>query len=523
MEVLGLLAEGGMSEVYLGRRPGSSDLVVLKRLPPRHHDNPNMVEMFADEARISRLVSGHPNVVRYLEEGELDGSRYIAFELVEGLTVGEILNRAAHARRRVPAPVVVYVALGALDALAHAHAAKDEAGEPLRLIHRDVTPQNIVVTWDGQVKLLDFGVSKSTGRTLETAPGLVKGKPYFMAPEQLNVLPLDHRVDLFALGVVLYFMLTLRHPFEGHEDMNVLAAMAEGRPRPISELAPELPPSLCQDIMRALAGTPEGRFVSAAEMKEALLTCEAEAASIEDVTMYLSELAPDTPREHSAVVPSLPGVRSWNDFEVDGEDALEALAVISLPYRTEPMPKRRAAPREAPQVLADPEIGLEEEISALLDSEDAPPAEPSPQAVPVPTGPPEPAGAAPLEETTTELPRRPEAPRAPDLPPIPSRAQRAAWGLVWLLAGVLAATWMMRLLALSPRPALVLDSVPPGASVFIEGQPQADRTPLALDAWPGTGPVVVRWSLAGHEDCRTVVEPGTAQTVRAQCRMRKRP
>jgi len=495
MEVLGLLAEGGMSEVYLGRRAGSTELVVLKRLPPEHSKDASLLRMFRDEARISRLVSGHPNVVRYLEEGELDGSRFIAFELVEGLTVAEILNRSASRGLVVPPSVVVLIGVSALEGLAHAHAATDEDGKPLGLIHRDVTPQNIVVTWDGQVKLLDFGVSKSAGRTLVTAPGLIKGKPYFMAPEQLRIERLDHRVDLFALGVVLYFLLTLRHPFEGHNDMNVLAAMAEGNVTSPLELVPSLPPRLASVLLKALEANPDERFGDAMEMKAALLDSEVAPANVEDVMMFLSDLSADVRDDRLGRVPSMPGVNSWNGVRMERPEDLAALSMISMPYRVARLPS-----------VEPPKVSDEEDT-----------AEGAGVGLAEPSVDPEPAARPPGPQART--PRTLQL----ELPTIPSRGQRAVWGLVWLLAGVLFATWMLRLLALTPRPALIVDSDPPGATVYVESREIPGRTPIVVQQWPGAGPIVVRWALRDHEDCRTVLEPADGRTVRAQCRMRRSP
>ncbi|CAN0471137.1 unnamed protein product, partial [Laminaria digitata] len=247
-----------MSEIYLGRlqRLGAQTLV-LKRLHPRHAKAPQMRRMFKDEARVSRLVSGHPNIVSYLGEGQLEGSEYIALEYIEGLTVAELISRCSAKKAAVPPDIAVHIVLKVLQALDHAHRVLDEQGQPLKLIHRDVTPQNVLVTRQGQVKLLDFGVSHCTGRLDFTEPGLAKGKPYFMAPEQLQMDPLDHRVDLYAAAVILYVLVTLRHPFEGHEDMNVLAAMMNGNLRDPRIYSPDLPESSCQDIQQPPTPAPQ--------------------------------------------------------------------------------------------------------------------------------------------------------------------------------------------------------------------------------------------------------------------------
>lgn len=478
VEVIGLLAEGGMSEVYLGRVSHlGNDMVVLKRLPPDKSRDPESVRMFKDEARISRLVSGHPNIVQYLDEGELDGSAYIALELVEGLTVAEILNRSAALRTPVPAPVAINIALGLLEALIHAHAATDEQGEPLNIIHRDVTPQNVVVTWSGEVKLLDFGVSKSTGRCQLTEPGLIKGKPFFMAPEQLEVKDLDQRVDLFALAVVVYFLLTLRHPCEGHDGLNVLLAIVEGKLHDPRSYVPELPESLCQDLMRALATDPDDRFSSAAEMKEALLTSAVEPSTQNGVRDFLQGLGAKAPN-HLRKIPSLHGDKSWHAFRPQDTAEEAAVAAVRRPYQA-----------------TDINTGD-------LDA-------------------PEPVGARPSPQ-----PEHPSEEQAPaQLEPValpPSRRYRAIWGLISVLSAILIATWAMRLLAMTPPAALIVDSDNPHVVLSLDEHPVAGAWPIKIGQWPTNGPILLQWSLQGVTICETTVNPRPGRTVRARCRIESR-
>ncbi len=477
VEVIGLLAEGGMSEVYLGRVSHlGEDMVVLKRLPPDKSRDPEMVRMFKDEARISRLVSGHPNIVQYLDEGELDGSAYIALELVDGLTVAEILNRSASKRTPVPAPIVINIALGLLEALIHAHAATDEKGEPLNIIHRDVTPQNVVITWSGEVKLLDFGVSKSTGRSQLTEPGLVKGKPFFMAPEQLEVKDLDHRVDLFALAVVLYFLLTLRHPCEGHDGMNVLLAIVEGKQHDPRSYVPELPESLCQDLMRALAIDPDDRFSDAAEMKEALLTSQVQAGSQQSVRDFLQGLDAKAPN-HLRKAPSLHGDKSWHAFRPQDTAEEAAVEAVRRPYQATDI---NTGDLDAPEPVD--------------------------------------AGAQPPEPPITAEARPLPTPVA--LPP--SRPYRAVWALVWVLSAVLVATWAMRLLAMTPPAALIVDSDNPHVVLSLDEHPITGTWPFEMSEWPTNGPILLQWSLRGVTICETMVNPRAGRTVRARCRIESR-
>ena len=200
------LGQGGMAEVYLALAPGPQGfqkLVVVKRLHMNMEDEPMLVAMFLDEARIAARLA-HPNVVQTNDVGEHEGSHFIAMEYLEGQPFDRILKHAVRDGERLPMRLAARIIADALDGLHYAHEACDYDGTPLGVVHRDVSPHNLFVTYDGVVKLLDFGIAKATTQVVETRTGLVKGKFAYMAPEQARSAPADRRADVFAMGVVLW-------------------------------------------------------------------------------------------------------------------------------------------------------------------------------------------------------------------------------------------------------------------------------------------------------------------------------
>ena len=270
--ILGRLADGAMGQVYLARETApdrSGRLLVLKRIRPELQTDPDIVMMFQDEARIASQMD-HPNIVRLHEVGELDGSLFLAMELVEGVTVENLLSTLVEQRRFIPVELALTIALGILGALDYAHSFTDRDGHPLKLVHRDVSPQNLMVSYAGDVKLLDFGITRAEGRLHQTLPGLLKGKLAYMAPETIEGRPVDGRADLFSLGAVLYELLLLKHPFFGSTDAMVLRSIVEEPPVAPKELDPSFPESLGRVLLASLAKDPSHRIASAHAMRTAI-------------------------------------------------------------------------------------------------------------------------------------------------------------------------------------------------------------------------------------------------------------
>ncbi|HVK70307.1 MAG TPA: serine/threonine-protein kinase, partial [Polyangium sp.] len=288
------LGSGGMAEVFLARRRGLYAIehtVVVKRLRDEFRAAPAVVKMFAWEAWISARLC-HPNIVRFYDFVSHRGRDHLVLEHVRGHDLAT-LGRALQATgRSFPFGAVIEVGAAAARALAHAHALQDDDGVPIGLVHRDVSPQNILVSVDGEIKLIDFGVAKTTSAHVprDTAPGLVKGKMGYIAPEHLRGQPLDARGDVYALGVVLFEMLTGRPLFRRGADVEMIRQALDAEIPPLASLRWDCPPALEAVVQRALAQDPRDRFESAAAMEQALRAAGS-ALSVEGGPAALAELA----------------------------------------------------------------------------------------------------------------------------------------------------------------------------------------------------------------------------------------
>jgi serine/threonine protein kinase len=256
------IGAGGMAEVFRAVRNGPQGFVrqfAIKRIIPRHAESSDFVEMFCNEARLSALLS-HPNIVQVYDFGEIDGSYYLAMEYLKGRTVLSVM-RSLHARRRpFPVAAVAYIARQVALGLSYAHTLRGPEGEALNLVHRDVNPSNIMLLKSGTVKVLDFGIAKSPSlTTLQTQAGLVKGKLSYAPPEQLKCRPLDGRADVFALGVTLWEMATMRKLFGGRTDFETVTNVMTKPVLPPSSQREEIPQAFDEVVLSALQRDPEKR------------------------------------------------------------------------------------------------------------------------------------------------------------------------------------------------------------------------------------------------------------------------
>ncbi|MEO8701129.1 MAG: serine/threonine-protein kinase [Kofleriaceae bacterium] len=271
-ELLARLAEGGMAEIFLARvasLAGFERHVVLKRIHQEHNDDPRWVNMFLDEARLAAQLH-HPNIAQVFDLGRLGDAYFYTMEYVHGEDVRNILARTSALNSRVPIDVVLSVVVSALAGLSHAHDRCSSDGKPLGVVHRDVSPSNIMVSYEGVVKVVDFGVAKATSKSTETQAGTIMGKVAYLSPEQCRSWEIDHRSDLFSLGIVMYELLTHERPFRRVNDYETLQAVVRYEPPPPSTLVPAIPPELDAIVMRALAKDPADRFATATEMLEAI-------------------------------------------------------------------------------------------------------------------------------------------------------------------------------------------------------------------------------------------------------------
>ena len=272
-EVLGKLAAGGMAEIFLAKGASAGGVeryVVLKRILRHRATDALLVGMFLDEARLAAQLQ-HSNIAQVYDIGKLGDSFFFTMEYVHGETVRSLLHRANGTRTPVPIGCVLTIAAGALAGLHYAHEKKSMDGRPLGSVHRDVSPSNLMISYDGTVKVVDFGVAKAADRVTETHSGTVKGKISYLAPEQIiKGGGVDRRSDLFSFGIVLWEMLTTRRLYRRETDFETMAAIVnEGPPRP-STIRSDIPRELDEMTLKLLAKSPADRYQSAAELQEAI-------------------------------------------------------------------------------------------------------------------------------------------------------------------------------------------------------------------------------------------------------------
>jgi len=268
-----LIGRGGMAEVYKGRIQGPAGFertFVVKRILPHLSDDPNFIKMFVEEAKLSARLA-HPNIVHIFELGAVDGEYFISMEYIKGHDLSETM-RAIWKTTGPPRPeLVAYIGREACRGLAYAHGLTDEHGRLLGMIHRDVSPSNVMLSYEGAVKLLDFGIAKALGDGPETTKsGTMKGKYAYMAPEQTEGDNVDHRSDIFACGIVLHEVLTGRRLFKGNNDVQTIERVRRCEVPPPSLQNSAVPPELDAIILKALQRDPAHRWADAADMANAL-------------------------------------------------------------------------------------------------------------------------------------------------------------------------------------------------------------------------------------------------------------
>jgi len=272
-QIVGRLATGGMAEVLLGKLLGPSGFerpVVVKRILAHLAQQSEFVEMFLDEARMQAAIH-HPNVVQVHELGHEDGELFMVMEYLEGETTSGLMRRLTAMNETLDLAIATHLVAEVCAGLHAAHELTDAHGSALALVHRDVSPQNIFVTYSGQVKLIDFGVAKATDRVARTDPGQMKGKVDYMSPEQCRGEELDRRSDIFSAGIVLYELTTGRRLFKRASALMTLKAIAEKRVKPPSAFVPGYPAELDAICMRALQPNRDDRYATAHEMRRDLL------------------------------------------------------------------------------------------------------------------------------------------------------------------------------------------------------------------------------------------------------------
>jgi serine/threonine protein kinase len=295
------LAVGGMAEIFRAKMFGVDGFekdMVVKQILPQYARNREFIQMFVDEAKITVSLS-HGNIVPVFELGQIDGVYFIAMEEVDGRNLGEILDACIERGLPLNQPHALFVAAEMLAGLAFAHRRTDDQGRPLGIVHRDISPQNILLSYEGEVKIVDFGIARASTKMHATQAGVIKGKFGYMSPEQAAGREVDQRSDVFAAGILLFEMLTLERLFHSDQDTETLERIKRADVPTPSKLNPALSPRLDAIAFKALARRPEDRYQNAEQMRQAVLRHlfeiqgEASSASLSAYlkTLFAAELA----------------------------------------------------------------------------------------------------------------------------------------------------------------------------------------------------------------------------------------
>jgi serine/threonine-protein kinase len=266
--IIDRVALGGMAEIFKAET-GNGKFIAIKKILPQYTKNEKFIKMFFDEAKIM-ISLRHPNIVQLYDFGKVGDDYFLALEWVEGKPLSSLIHQQKKQRVIFPPGLSAYVMLEILCGLEYAHGRKDAYNRQLGIVHRDISPPNVLVSTDGEVKIADFGIAKAESNVSFTNPGVLKGKYSYMSPEQANGLDIDERSDLFSCGTMFYELLTTSRLFLGHTDMETLKNVREKSPQPLAEEAPYLQPELIGVIDKALQKKAGRRYQTATEMANEL-------------------------------------------------------------------------------------------------------------------------------------------------------------------------------------------------------------------------------------------------------------
>jgi serine/threonine protein kinase len=516
------LAMGGMAQIYLARRKGpeaSDKLLVVKRILPHLAENVDFVRMFLDEAKIAARLA-HPNIVEIFDLGAQDDSFFLAMEYIHGEDLRRLCKRADQQGRHLTVPLACRIVIDACSGLDYAHKKEHPPGTPLDIVHRDISPQNILVSFEGVVKVVDFGIAKAADQATVTRSGVLKGKYSYMSPEQAAGKRVDRRSDVFALGVVLYELLTNTRLFKRPNDMQTLSAVAECKVDPPSKVSPRVPADLDPIVMKALAREPEDRYSEALQLQVALeewLAAQQISVTSADLSAFMREVyaerlarearagtvvVEDEPpstglraavdgQRRSGMVPSISSkdvTRADRGDPAAAAAAAAAAATSEAPEGTERSPPRPNRASRNLDLRREPDgerLRAERRTSSHRVS-DVRRAEPAP---------PPRAETNPETEllSQTDVNRALEAASQTDMTMVPRasvRTRRLTAIVAASVSAVLVAVLLWIFLRPGPPPTMVslrLETTPAGAKVIFDGQVVQGLTPLELPPRvPGT-------------------------------------
>ncbi|WP_373371449.1 serine/threonine protein kinase [Stigmatella ashevillensis] len=450
-----------MAEVFLAKAAGPMGFektLVLKRILPHLAEEASFVEMFLAEAKLAAQLT-HPNIVQIFDFGEADGAYFLAMEYIDGPHLRALLKGARAQGRPLPPAICARLISLACEGLAFAHDFADpQSGEPMGLIHRDISPDNILMSRQGAVKVVDFGIAKAAGQSHRTQSGVIKGKLAYMPPEQIRAKTLDRRVDVYALGVVLYELLTSRKPFESTSDVGLMQAILFEQPVPAFQLRAELPEPLLRILDRALTKDREQRYPD----------CLAFQSDLEDFILSVGK--PVTTQQLAQLISQLTtatGTPVPLHNTPRGGKALPTTTPIHTPVPA-------SIPGTNPSAWADPPT-LKTPRPLEPDAESLQPA--APPSTPVPS----PKAEAPKAKSFVAAPAKVEPSPAPEVEAYEARLKTRRW-IPPLVGGVLLAAATAILLS---RPEEAAEAAPAVAEVLPHAVP---AEPLPPQEKPATAP-----------------------------------
>lgn len=441
------LDSGGMAEVYVAEAEamqGFKKRVAIKRILPGLLSEERFVRMFLDEARLSLLLN-HANVVSVSDIGQTDQTYFIVMEYVEGTTLKSLMEFRQEIERPLPVPLAIWITKEILKGLQYAHNLCDgESGRNMGIVHRDISPPNILISWNAEVKITDFGLAKATTQLEATDQGVVKGKFSYLSPEAAHGQPVDHRTDIFAVGILLYEMLTVQRLFTGASDWDTIERVRAAHVPSVRALNPEVPPELERILRKSLAQSVEERYATASDFAEELVELLFDMrlrVSSSDLAKELAVL-----RNHKKQASSRPKpVSSGSPFilELLNDELTQFRSLDEASAANEGFPGSQSLGGDLHEIAFDPSTPLQLEFSSPdIDTRSLPALRrPTPvtSATPIPRVP----------ETPVPLQHRVESPSAPAAAPkdagLREKKLHPAWlaGILVLFLAGIAAAFMM--------------------------------------------------------------------------------
>ncbi|UCF01675.1 MAG: protein kinase [Deltaproteobacteria bacterium] len=343
--ILDKIASGGMAELFRAKITsveGFEKLVAIKKILPNLTQDSNLINMFIDEAKLAAMLT-HQNIVQIYDLGSMEGAYFIAMEYIHGKDLRVRSNKSKEKGLPLPLEYALYITCRICSGLDYSHNLKDFKGNPLKLIHRDISPQNILVTYEGEVKIVDFGIAKAARKTADTREGLIKGKVAYMSPEQAAGKTIDHRSDIFSAGILLYEMITGVRMFDG-ADLNVLDRVRKADFQEAETIVSDLPAEVSEILRRALAKIPDRRYKSCAAMLADLEECLSSFTvrpSAEGLSHYMKALFAEEIAAEAAALLKIEAELSSLQKEVVSEGKTKTLHILE---HIEPVLAKKTAP-----------------------------------------------------------------------------------------------------------------------------------------------------------------------------------